>query len=176
MAASGDTSAPGGAVAGISVCVRKRPLFPHEDAAGDYDSTTVIGNRIAVHDGRMKPDMVHMEMKHTTYTFPRVFDENDSNDAVYESAAEPLVRHAAQGGTATMFMFGQTGSGKTYTMSAIHERAVRELFHKLDGSETVIVSYVELAGSACRDLLNGCGAVDLLSDKHGEVQLRGADH
>jgi hypothetical protein len=175
MAASVGSAAPdkGVAVRGIHVCVRKRPLFPHEDAAGDYDTTTVSGHRMAVHDGRMKPDMVHMEMKHTTYTFPRVFDENDSNDTVYESAAGPLVRHAAQGGTATMFMFGQTGSGKTYTMSAIHERAVQELFEQLDGSEMVVVSYVELAGSSCRDLLNGGGAVDLLSDKHGEVQLRG---
>jgi kinesin family protein 2/24 len=175
MAAAPAPSAPdeGVAARGIHVCVRKRPIFPHEDAAGDYDTTTVSGRRMAVHDGRMKPDMVHMEMKHTTYTFPRVFDENDTNDTVYESAAGPLVRHAAQGGTATMFMFGQTGSGKTYTMTAIHERAVQELFEQLDGSEAVLVSYVELAGSACRDLLNGGGAVDLMSDKHGEVQLRG---
>jgi hypothetical protein len=158
---------------GIMVCVRKRPLFPHEHESGDYDATTVNGRMMIVHDGRMKPDMVHMEMKHHAFSFPRVFDEHTSNEAVYAKTASPLVRHAAQGGTATVFMFGQTGSGKTYTMSAIHELAVQELFSKLDESETVVVSYVELAGSSCRDMLNGGGTVDLMSDKRGEVQLCG---
>eukprot|EP01046_Picozoa_sp_COSAG06_P004341 COSAG06_NODE_181_length_20926_cov_7.590051_4_plen_739_part_00 len=158
---------------GISVVLRKRPMFPKEVHSGDYDATTVSGRQIIVHDGRMKPDMVHMEMKHHTYSFPRVFDEHTSNDAVYQATASPLVRHAAQGGTATVFMFGQTGSGKTYTMSAIHERAVAELFAQLGESEQVVVSYVELAGSSCRDMLNGGSTVDLMSDRRGEVQLCG---
>ena len=163
----------GAATVGIKVCVRKRPLFPHEVNNGDYDATTVNGRVMIVHDGRMKPDMVHMEMKHHAFSFPRVFDELTSNDTVYASTASPLVRHASEGGTATVFMFGQTGSGKTYTMSAIHERAVAELFSLLHESEKVVVSYVELAGSSCRDMLNGGGSVDLMSDKHGEVQLCG---
>lgn len=158
---------------GISVVLRKRPMFTEEVQRGDYDATTVSGRQIIVHDGRMKPDMVHMEMKHHTYSFPRVFDEHTSNDAVYQATASPLVRHAAQGGTATVFMFGQTGSGKTYTMSAIHERAVAELFAQLGESEQVVVSYVELAGSSCRDMLNGGSTVDLMSDRRGEVQLCG---
>ena len=162
---------------GINVCVRKRPLFPHEVDAGDYDATTVHGgSRIVVHDGRMKPDMVHMEMKHYQYMFGRVFDEETGNDSVYESTAAPLVRHAAQGGTATVFMFGQTGSGKTYTMTAIHERAVAELFSTLDGDEaSVSMSYVELAGSSCRDMLNDGAAVDIMADKRGDVQLCGVE-
>ena len=48
------------ATVGIKVCVRKRPLFPHEVNNGDYDATTVNGRVMIVHDGRMKPDMVHM--------------------------------------------------------------------------------------------------------------------
>ena len=170
----GITEAEGEALhVGIQVCVRKRPMFPEEVQNGDYDATTVNGRMIVAHDGRMKPDMVHMEMKHHAYNFPRVFDEHTSNETVYETTASPLVRHAAQGGTATVFMFGQTGSGKTYTMSAIHELAVQELFSLLDESAQVVVSYVELAGSSCRDMLNGGGAVDLMSDKRGEVQLCG---
>ena len=169
------TAAAGEDVAafGINVCVRKRPLFPHEIDAGDYDATTVTGRRMIVHDGRMKPDMVHMEMRHHQYSFPRVFDEYTNNDTVYSMTASPLVRHATQGGIATVFMFGQTGSGKTFTMSAIHERAVKELFSLLSGDAAVIVSYVELAGSSCRDMLNGSSAVELMSDKRGEVQLVG---
>ena len=49
MAAAPAPSAPdeGVAARGIHVCVRKRPIFPHEDAAGDYDTTTVSGRRMA---------------------------------------------------------------------------------------------------------------------------------
>jgi hypothetical protein len=39
-----------------------------------------------------------------------------------------VVQGIAQGMAGTVLMYGQTGSGKTYTMSAIHERAARELF------------------------------------------------
>eukprot|EP01048_Picozoa_sp_COSAG05_P018685 COSAG05_NODE_2778_length_2648_cov_85.555904_1_plen_357_part_00 len=164
---------------GIHVCVRKRPLFEGEAAKGDYDATTVIsGSQIVVHDGRMKPDMRTMFMRHQTYSFDRVFDAATTSETVYAGTAGPLVRRAVAGGVATVFMFGQTGSGKTFTMSAIHEQAAHELFHNINaqmesGDEeiTVGLTYVELAGSVCRDMLNGGAEVLLQANREGDYEM-----
>lgn len=43
----------------IKVCVRKRPQFPREIKAGEFDVVTALGPRhLAVSDGRMEADMV----------------------------------------------------------------------------------------------------------------------
>jgi kinesin family protein 2/24 len=135
----------------------------------------------------MRPDLHTMYMRHHTFSFDRVFSEAADNDEVYEETAAPLVRRAVEGSMATVFMFGQTGSGKTYTMSAIHERASAGLFEAIEaadsaaaaggGSEepttSVFLTYVELAGDRCRDMLNKAAPVKMLTDASGEVHLRG---
>jgi kinesin family protein 2/24 len=169
------------AKSGVHVCVRKRPLFESEVQKGDYDTVTVQrGTQIVVHDGRMKPDMRNMFMRHTQFSFDHVFSEAADNDEVYAGTAQPLVDAAMAGKIATIFMFGQTGSGKTHTMSAVHERAAVDIFALVDseldaGAEevNVMVTYVELAGSACRDMLNKGGAVQLMTDAKGDVKLCG---
>jgi hypothetical protein len=137
--------------------------------------------RVAVHDAKMRPDMRHMYMDHHEFKFDQVFDETATNDHVYDSAAAPLVRLAASGGYATAMMFGQTGSGKTYTMGGIYERACAELFTRLEefdrnepGPRPVIsVSFIEVAGTSCRDMLNEGSEVTLLTDGDGQVCLQG---
>jgi predicted ATPase len=60
-------------------------------------------------------------------------------------------------------VYGQTGSGKTFTMTSFYEKAVRDIFEKLsevterfaENLPTVSVSFYEIAGDACLDLLNG---------------------
>ena len=49
--------------------------------------------------------------------FDAVFNESDSNNAIYQAALRPLLRHVFSGGAATVFAFGQTGSGQTCTMA-----------------------------------------------------------
>ena len=77
-------------------------------------------------------------------------------------------------------MFGQTGSGKTYTMGGIYERACSELFSRLEElkdesveAPVVSVSFIEVAGTSCRDMLNGGSQVNLLTDGEGQVCLQG---
>ena len=111
--------------------------------------------------------MKHMLMHHHEFNFDTVFDGSATNDAVYHSVASPLVREAASGGYTTCLMYGQTGSGKTYTMTAIYERAATELFEciraKNNGNTRVSVSFFELAGERCNDLLNGFERARLMS-------------
>lgn len=52
-----------------------------------------------------------------SFVFDAVFNESDSNAAIYQAALRPLLQHVFAGGAATVFAFGQTGSGKTCTMA-----------------------------------------------------------
>jgi kinesin family protein 2/24 len=176
----GGTATAAGGLGGMRVLARKRPLFEHEVGRGEFDAVSCVSARqVVVHDAKMRPDMRGMYMDHHEFTFDEVFDESATNDAVYQSAAAPLVRLAAGGGFATAMMFGQTGSGKTYTMSGIYERACAELFEQLSGSSgdsmapTVSVSFVEVAGTSCRDMLNNGAAVKLRTDGEGYVLMQG---
>eukprot|EP00939_MAST-03C_sp_MAST-3C-sp1_P001655 g1655.t1 len=109
-------------------------------------------------------------MKHNAFRFHRTFDARATNEDVYECCARPLVLHALRGGFATCMMYGQTGSGKTYTMCSIYEQASRDLFHKKSDKQVVSVSFVEVAGDRCSDLLNGYESAQLLSAKNGSFQ------
>ena len=172
-----------GGAGGMRVLARRRPIFEHETARGEFDAVTCRTGvpRVAVHDAKMRPDMRHMYMDHHVFKFDQVFDEDATNDTVYDSAAAPLVRQAAAGGYATAMMFGQTGSGKTYTMGGIYERACAELFTRLEefdrnepGPRPVVsVSFIEVAGTSCRDMLNGGSEVTLMTDGDGQVCLQG---
>lgn len=63
------------------------------------------------------------------------------------------------------------GSGKTYTMTSIYRRLAMTLFpasqpSRGHGARGVRVSYIEISGDKCRDLLNHGNAVTLLKCNH----------
>lgn len=67
---------------------------------------------------------------------------------------KPLVSLVGGGGIVTCFAYGQTGSGKTFTMNGLQELVVNEMFQKLGKSYQVTVSFFEIYGGRCLDLLN----------------------
>lgn len=152
------------AMNGISVAIRKRPIFDYELDRGDFDvvsinNTTESSHDICiVHNCVMHPDMKQMLMKPTNFPATAAFDEHCSDDDIYRHLAEPLVNNAANGGISTMLMYGQTGCGKSFTMSGIELRTARGLFRALQGTDrhisdnhTVTMQFVELCGSKeCR--------------------------
>ena len=185
----GDGEGEGGAKGGrdshtrhIIVAVRKRPIFRHELAKREFDAITVDGGSggcLTLHDARLKANLSDLYMVHRQFRFDTVFGELCSNDDVYDASAKQLVQASLRpGGEGTVLMYGQTGSGKTYTMTAIYERAARDIFEKLaengyqftedstgeTGTATVKgvdtpssyapvhVSFCELSGDKCRDL------------------------
>ncbi|KAJ9467373.1 Diatom spindle kinesin-1 [Diplonema papillatum] len=178
---------------GIRVCVRKRPLFPHERKEKEYDVITVPrgngnGSYVSIHDARMEADMIKMYMNHHTFRFDGVFSERCTNEDVYVAVAKKMIKASAKGKQSTIMMYGQTGSGKTYTMSAIQERAFPDLFKEIEatggrGKTVVSVTFVELAGDKCCDMLNGGTQTNLTSSHDGgiyphpcvEVQVRSAE-
>ena len=88
------------------------------------------------------------------------------------------------GGRATCFAYGQTGSGKTYTMSGIQVMVAEDIFRLLadnersggdgckEGDTVVTVSFFELYGGRCQDLLNDRCRLKILEDGKGETPWR----
>ncbi len=149
----------------IRVYVRKRPLFQHEVDRGEFDVVTVPAaaekdaspTEIFVHNCQMYPDLKRMYVKHSGFDVTRAFGEGTESVEVYQTAAAPMVTGALNGGIGALFMYGQTGSGKTFTMEAIEQSAVRELFagcNGVPGASAVRVAYFEIAGKKCTDLLS----------------------
>ena len=181
------TVAPGS----IYVFARKRPMFDPEKKRGEYDVVSVKRGSVAVvHNCQMHADLKRMFVKHCSYDLSGgVFDDKSQEHDVYARAAAPLVVQSLQGGVAALFMYGQTGSGKTHTMENIEAHAFEALFAGdavagVAGATSIDVSYFEIAGKTCVDLLQR-GRVELrlkeLFEEDGEnlttqmeVELMGA--
>lgn len=160
----------------ILVCVRKRPIFPHEIRRGEFDVISCQPNLVTVHDCRMHADMLHKFMRSVSLEFDRVFSEQDTTEDIFAEIGKPFVEFALNGKTSTCFMFGQTGSGKTYTISAMHRLTARELFcdNKIaSGERKISISCFEIAGTHVYDLLNDQQEVFVREDAQGTVHIRG---
>lgn len=80
-----------------------------------------------------------------------------------------------KGGRATVFAYGQTGSGKTYTMVGIQSSIAHDLFQMMESHEVpkedckVFLSFFEIYGGRCQDLLNNRNRLNIREDGNGEV-------
>jgi hypothetical protein len=136
------------------VFLRKRPLFQNEEEKGEFDVVTCCGSQAVIHDARMHPDFLSMFIDNHSYNFHAVFDEETSNEQVYNEAVKPLFDGVLRGGsTATVrnkipelswrpvrlvliamyvvlqvMLYGQTGSGKTYTITSFYQRLAEQIF------------------------------------------------
>ncbi|KAF0699664.1 Aste57867_9786 [Aphanomyces stellatus] len=154
----------------VQVCVRKRPMLPHEAKKREFDVVTCVGGRsVVVHDCQMYADMKRKFIESHAHVFSKCFAEDATTGDVYDHVAQPLVAHALDGGKSVLMMYGQTGSGKTYTMSGLQEAMAHMLFAVPGMSATV--SAVEIAGAKCCDLLRRRIKVIVCDDASGNSQL-----
>ncbi|KAI9334349.1 P-loop containing nucleoside triphosphate hydrolase protein [Zopfochytrium polystomum] len=185
----------------IIVCVRARPLLPHELATGHYASVVVPSStetetpswssKVQLHSIEQKIDG-RPSLLTKAFDVDRAFGPDVSNDAIYEAVARPLISLAVGGGVGSLFAYGQTGSGKTFTMTAMEQFIARDLFvvarnyrqqtknGAADDDPTagfqVNVCFFELIGSNARDLLSPDAAapVQILEDVFGRIQVKNA--
>ena len=78
-----------------------------------------------------------------SFKFDYVYDQDSTQEFVYENTAKSAILSALEGYNATLLAYGQTGTGKTYTMEGfqysghhpdrgIVPRALEEIFHFID--------------------------------------------
>ena len=162
------------------IAVRKRPIWPTEVKAGEFDSLTVSGERsqCVLHDTRLDRD-------HKTFTDHREFAQDNffseaaTNPEVFEQEVRPLLEKVLSGGRATFVAFGQTGTGKTHTVHGVEEELARAIFNPPAGSVFLKVAAVEVVvfemrGKENSDLLDNRKSVKLLQGGDGQMHVSGA--
>eukprot|EP00762_Andalucia_godoyi_P000621 ANDGO_05215.mRNA.1 Diatom spindle kinesin-1 len=156
----------------ISVVVRKRPLFPHETARGEFDVVSTSSRTITVHDCRLESDLKKKYIDHHRYAFNRVYGDTQSTDALFKEQVVPMINSFCvnPGSRSTILMFGQTGSGKTFTMTGIQKLLAADVFSKVP---ELSLSAFEIQGNDTVDLLSdGQKSVKILEDEDGSVHVR----
>lgn len=156
----------------ICIAVRKRPINVKEIKKKDYDSVTCMNPTVIVHDCKFKVDGITKFLDSNFFEFDHTFHEDDSTDDVYLNCVENLLPFVLKGGRATVFAYGQTGSGKTHTMVGIQSLLASDLFQMLESEQSslqVFVSFFEIYGGRCQDLLNNRNRLNVREDGSGEV-------
>lgn len=104
------------------------------------------------------------------FTFDYVYDQDSTQEFVYENTAKPAVCSVFEGYNATMLAYGQTGTGKTHTMEGfkyngndpqrgIVPRAMEEIFRYIQMQQNqnttfmVRASYLQIYNEVISDLL-----------------------
>jgi kinesin family member 3B len=148
----------------IQVVIRCRPLSLKEINSG-FEKVVHMFERddkgeILVHrEGSEDPPK--------QFTFDRVFDENTSQEDLFEKTARAIVGNVIEGYNGTIFAYGQTGTGKTHTMEGethpkemrgIISRCFETVYNCIEGMENsqflVRASYLEIYKENIRDLLS----------------------
>ncbi|CAM9960373.1 unnamed protein product [Ectocarpus fasciculatus] len=162
----------------ICIAIRKRPTNSKERARKDHDAVSCFNPEVTVHDCKLRVDGISKYLDSVGFRFDHAFGEDVPNQLVYDCTAKPLVPFVLSRGRATVFAYGQTGSGKTYTMVGIQKNATSDLFDQLGqmpggGSLSVHVSFFEIYGGRCQDLLNHRHRCVVREDGKGEVVIAG---
>lgn len=160
----------------LCVCVRKRPIFKKEEEAGQNDSISCANPQIKVFESKLKVDGITKYVDEHVFTFDNTFNENETTEDVYKFALEPSLDMLFNNGMVTIFAYGQTSSGKTYTMKGIQENSVQQLFklkEELAPKSKLNVSFYEIYGGNCFDLLNEKAKVQILEDRNNNVVING---
>ncbi|KAF3488564.1 hypothetical protein F2Q69_00058040 [Brassica cretica] len=164
----------------ILVMVRLRPLNKKEIAAKEatdwecINDTTIL-YRNTLRQGSNIP---------SAYSFDRVYGGECPTRQVYEDGTKEIALSVVKGINCSIFAYGQTSSGKTYTMTAITEFAVADIFDYIFQHEerafSVKFSAIEIYNETIRDLLSSDGTSLRLRDdpekKAREETLRDWNH
>ncbi|TQN71442.1 Kinesin-like protein 6 [Colletotrichum shisoi] len=104
------------------------------------------------------------KVKDQTFMFDRIFDENATQNDVYEGTTKQLLDSVLDGYNATVFAYGATGCGKTHTITGTSQHpgiifmTMQELFEKInersqEKTTEITLSYLEIYNETIRDLL-----------------------
>ena len=112
----------------IYVCVRKRPIFEKELKSGQIDCVSTANPIIRVGEPKYKIDGITKYIDNHDHQFDNSFGSDSSTEDLYQASVQPLLNQLFNNGVVTFFAYGQTGSGKTFTMQAVQDLTVRDLY------------------------------------------------
>ena len=103
-------------------------------------------------------------VKDQTFGFDRIFDENTTQEEVFEATTKDLLDSVLDGYNATVFAYGATGCGKTHTITGTTQEpgiihlTMQDLFERIsehteEKRTEVSLSYLEIYNETIRDLL-----------------------
>ncbi|KAJ8952702.1 hypothetical protein NQ318_021019 [Aromia moschata] len=146
----------------VQVIVRCRPLSEKEIEGKCTSVVKMYPSRgvIEVENPRARSD----NEKNKMFTYDAVYDENSTQQNLYDETVRPLVASVLEGYNGCVFAYGQTGTGKTYTMEGkigeeigIVPRAFDQIWAHIarkTGVEFLVsVRYLEIYMEEIRDLL-----------------------
>ncbi|KAM5151818.1 kinesin-like protein KIF19 [Mantella aurantiaca] len=171
----------------ITVALRIRPFNQVEIDRDVQCVTYKLGEQVLLlkdPSGGSEDFLRAKRSRDRTFAFDAVFDQDATQEHVYESTTKNLVDGIIKGYNATVFAYGPTGTGKTYTMlgmdceSGIYIQTLNDLFKAIkDNKESieysVSLSYLEIYNETIRDLLNPSRVLDLRDDSKGNIQTPG---
>ncbi|KAG0241566.1 Kinesin-like protein kif21b [Actinomortierella wolfii] len=147
----------------VKVALRVRPLTLQEQINNCAECIAYVPNEPQI--GIVGSDK--------SFTFDYVFDEESTQQQVFEQCAKELVEKFVAGFNVTILAYGQTGSGKTYSMGtglqyrndadpAIVPRSAKLIFDLVSENAAkdptfearIYVSFLELYNEELIDLLN----------------------
>ncbi|KRW98086.1 P-loop containing nucleoside triphosphate hydrolase [Pseudocohnilembus persalinus] len=156
----------------FTVCVRARPLLPHELEKQYFPVITTNNPNIILHNAKINVKQ-HPVVEKQKFNVDYAFGPQDNNESVYNLTGKPLVKLGLSGGIGAMFAYGQTGSGKTFTIQAICQRMGYDIFKYNQQRHKIFIGFFELLGNKSMDLLDQDRKVEIMEDKFGKVQAKG---
>ena len=185
----------------ILVALRVRPLTQKELLLSNISTIQISSNKLVsitipqeynyTQDGSKylnnEKNLEISKSKKIDYQFDLAFDENATQQEVYQYTTSSLIKNVLDGYNSTVFAYGATGSGKTYTMvgdgekPGIMVRAISDLFTMVYQTNSekqqyqIQISYVEIYNENIIDLLadGNSGKIDVLNDPQKGVVLMG---
>ena len=129
-----------------------------------------------------KAGLINNQRGSHEFKFSEIFDQESSQEEIFEKIARPLSESFIEGYNGTIFAYGQTGSGKTHTMSGsdtwqlrgIIPRVLSFLFNEIEERSNfdynVYVTFMEIYNENGYDILDTKHAEDPM-EKWTKIQL-----
>lgn len=162
----------------IYVTVRKRPLFPKEKIQGQIDCVSVANPIIRVGEPKYKVDGITKYIENHDHKFDNVFGDQHDNEDMYKASLQPMLDKLFNDGVVTIFAYGQTGSGKTFTMVALQNLAISDIYNLAENDYAdlepqISLSFYEIYSGRILDLLNNKKRLQVLEDGANKIQVKG---
>ncbi|SBT87085.1 kinesin-8, putative [Plasmodium malariae] len=152
----------------MNVVIRCRPMSVSEKNEGAKNIIKILDNKMVVLlDPSDNSDNVLRQnrSREKKYVFDYVFDENCSQEDVYNNSVKCLIDAVIKGYNSTVFAYGATGAGKTHTIigyknePGIMMMILKDLFEKIKSLQVmheykVKCSFIEIYNENICDLLN----------------------